>query len=99
MTKQKEKAALRATMRRLEATLSPRYRETADRAIAMAEEAKKEAAAAGNREVAAFQALFDQVQTLVNKMGAIRRSVDQETAGKLSRAMLALAEAIKKEAE
>ncbi len=98
---EKSKAALKKAREKEKAAREQlqQLQEAADRAIAMAEEAKKEAAAAGNREVATFQALFDQAQALVNKMGAIRRSVDQETAGKLSRAMLALAEAIQKDVE
>lgn len=92
--REKEKAA-REQLQKLQ--------ETAEQAKRQAEEAKKTAAAADNRELATFQVLFDQVQGLVNKMGAVRRELekkgDSETAGKLARAMLALAEAIRKEAE
>ena len=92
--KEKEKAA-REQLQKLQ--------EASEQAKRQAEEAKKTAAAAGNRELATFQVLFDQVQGLVNKMGGIRRELekkgDGETAGKLARAMQALAEAIRKEAE
>ncbi len=63
-----------------------------------AEEAKKVTAAAGSKELATFQVLFDQAQGLVNKMGVIRRDLEArgegDTAGKLAKAMEALAEAI-----
>lgn len=63
-----------------------------------AEEAKKVSAAAGSKELATFQVLFDQAQGLVNKMGVIRRDLEArgegDTAGKLGKAMEALAEAI-----
>ena len=63
-----------------------------------AEEAKKVTAAAGSKELATFQVLFDQAQGLVNKMGVIRRDLEArgegDTAGKLGKAMEALAEAI-----
>ncbi|MBP3319225.1 MAG: DUF3102 domain-containing protein [Ruminiclostridium sp.] len=63
-----------------------------------AEEAKKVSAAAGSKELATFQVLFDQAQGLVNKMGVIRRDLEArgegDTAGKLAKAMEALAEAI-----
>lgn len=63
-----------------------------------AEEAKKVTAAAGSKELATFQVLFDQAQGLVNKMGVIRRDLEargeDDTAGKLGKAMEALAEAI-----
>ena len=55
-------------------------------------------AAAGSKELATFQVLFDQAQGLVNKMGVIRRDLEArgegDTAGKLAKAMEALAEAI-----
>lgn len=63
-----------------------------------AEEARKVTAAAGSKELATFQVLFDQAQGLVNKMGVIRRDLEArgegDTAGKLGKAMEALAEAI-----
>lgn len=63
-----------------------------------AEEAQKVSAAAGSKELATFQVLFDQAQGLVNKMGVIRRDLEArgegDTAGKLGKAMEALAEAI-----
>ena len=63
-----------------------------------AEEARKVSAAAGSKELATFQGLFDQAQGLVNKMGVIRRDLEAsgegDTAGKLGKAMEALAEAI-----
>lgn len=87
--KEKEKAALDKVLE-LEEELA--------RANRKAEEARKVAAAGGSKELATFQVLFDQVQDLVNKMGAIRRGLeakgDGETAGKLVRAMEALAGAI-----
>lgn len=68
-----------------------------------AEEAKKVASAAGSKELATFQVLFDQAQGLVNKMGVIRRELEArgegDTAGKLGKAMEALAEAIRAKAK
>lgn len=87
--KEKEKAAL-DKVQALEEQLAQANRK--------AEEAKKVASAAGSKELATFQVLFDQAQGLVNKMGVIRRDLEArgegDTAGKLGKAMEALAEAI-----
>ena len=87
--KEKEKAAL-DKVQALEEQLA--------QANQKAEEAKKVTAAAGSKELATFQVLFDQAQGLVNKMGVIRRDMEArgegDTAGKLAKAMEALAEAI-----
>lgn len=87
--KEKEKAAL-DKVQALEEQLA--------QANQKAEEAKKVSAAAGSKELATFQVLFDQAQGLVNKMGVIRRDLEArgegDTAGKLAKAMEALAEAI-----
>ncbi len=62
MTRQEEKAALRATMRRLEATLSPRYRKTADRAISAHLTAMPEYLAA--ETVFCFVSVREEIDTL-----------------------------------
>lgn len=88
--REKEKAA-RAKLKAMQQAV-----EAADR---RAEAAQKAASTAGSKELGAFQALFDQAQGLVNKMAAVRRTVDEATADRLGKAMLALAEAIRKQVE
>lgn len=64
--------------------------------------AEKRAALSGDRDVAAFEVLFNQAQELANKMQGIlikaRSRDDQQVAEKLQKALLALADAISRAA-
>lgn len=63
-----------------------------------AERAKKEAGMAADKDMAAFAILFEQTQGMVNKMAETMRKMEREgrgeDAGKLRRAMKALAQAV-----
>lgn len=64
-------------------------------------QAEKKAALASNEDLVLFNALFEQVQELVNKMGGVLLKVrpkDPEKARGLSKALLALSEKIQEEA-
>ena len=61
--------------------------------------AEKKDALGADKDLAQFEVLFDQVQELVNKMSGILLKVrgrDQDAAGRLARAMQALAEAVRR---
>ena len=60
---------------------------------------EKKAALGADKDLAQFEVLFDQVQEIVNKMSGILLKVrgrDQDAAGRLARAMQALAEAVRR---
>ena len=61
--------------------------------------AEKKDALGADKDLAQFEVLFDQVQEIVNKMSGILLKVrgrDQDAAGRLARAMQALAEAVRR---
>lgn len=61
--------------------------------------AEKRDALGADKDLAQFEVLFDQVQEIVNKMSGILLKVrgrDQDAAGRLGRAMQALAEAVRR---
>ena len=94
MTKELEAARARTK------TLQERLDET-KQALAEAERKAKESAVGNNQDVSEFKAYYDQTQELVNKMNGILLKLvqkDPETAGKLGKALVALSDAIKKEA-
>ena len=81
-------------------TLRQRLDET-KQALAEAERKAKESAIGNTQAISDFKSYYDQTQELVNKMNGILLKLvqkDPETAGKLGKALLALSDAIKKEA-
>ena len=68
-----------------------------------AERARKEAQAAGDKELAAFSLLFEQTQEMVKKMSDVVMGLEQagrgEDAAKLRRALGALAQVVEKAAQ
>ena len=81
-------------------TLRQRLDETT-KALAEAERKAKESAIGNTQAISDFKSYYDQTQELVNKMNGILLKLvqkDPETAGKLGKALIALSDAIKKEA-
>ena len=81
-------------------TLRQRLDETTQ-ALAEAERKAKESALGNNQDISEFTAYYNQTQELVNKMNGILLKLlrkDPELAGKLGNALIALSDAIKKEA-
>ena len=68
-----------------------------------AQAAGKRAEMAGDKDVATFEVLFNQAQTIINQMRGLlikaRGRESQDTAARLSAALLALSEAVRKAAE
>ena len=70
-------------------------------ALVEAERKAKESAIGNTQAISDFKSYYDQTQELVNKMNGILLKLvqkDPETAGKLGKALIALSDAIKKEA-
>lgn len=81
-------------------TLQQRLDET-EQALAKAERNAKESSIGNNQVISEFNAYYNQTQELVNKMNGILLKLvqkDPELAGKLGNALIALSDAIKKEA-
>ena len=81
-------------------TLRQRLDET-KQALVEAERKAKESAIGNTQAISDFKSYYDQTQELVNKMNGILLKLvqkDPETAGKLGNALIALSDAIKKEA-
>lgn len=87
---EKEKA-LKASLAELQAKLEA------------AQAAGKRAEMAGDKDVATFEVLFNQAQTIINQMRGLlikaRGRESQDTAARLSAALLALSDAVRKAAE
>ena len=78
--------------------------EELDGGIQLEEQAReaKQAALGADKDLAQFEGLFDQTKETVNRMHGILlkvRSRDEDAAGRLSKALAALAEAVRRCAE